>query len=219
MQNDEACSSSTQSLLEQEVSADSQENQHRINTEKRVNAWIQYILSREFHGVFETSISVFKRVNLNKKDITEWTNEERCFITSPLPARSLVRFHLPLTSLCQRIQVYTEKRTAARNLLSLFQEILDISSIKTQLVDNLKHSVEPLAEDVQCKSDENTQMDDAAVYATIFRKKELSDTDITKNVSESLMSEIETSRHRVPSWTLCKTWEPCSIGTLPGYIS
>jgi hypothetical protein len=106
----------------------------------------------------------------------------------------------------------------ARKLLSLFQEILDTSSVRTQLVDNLKHSLEPLAEDVQCKSDENTQMDDTAVYATIFRKKDSSDIDITKNVSESLISEIETSRHRV-SWTLCETWEPCSIGTLPGYIS
>jgi hypothetical protein len=31
----------------------------------------------------------------------------------------------------------------ARKLLSLFQEILDTSSVRTQLVDNLKHSLEP----------------------------------------------------------------------------
>lgn len=204
--------------LDQQASTTTQPSKKWI-IEGTIFSWVKYILSREFLSAFDTSISVFKRVNLNKKDMSQWSKEERSFMESPAPYTSLRPFNLPLNSLYRRCQVGNEMSEIGGKIICVFRDILEKSNVKSNNCHNKKQS-DVTGEDTHRKSNITSGMDESGVCAAISR--EINSTNDVERDTSSFQSTDEdekiTNIDRVP-WTFCETWEACSIGTLPGYVS
>lgn len=201
------CFVSMKSVIENEDTLASHDDQE-WNVGAQVFYWVEYILSRKFQSMFNTSISIFKRINLNKIDVCEWSHEEHCFMASPTPLIFLLRFNLPIRSLHQRIQGYSERSTWARKLSSLFRGIIDMSSVQET------YGNEASTKDYQHKSDDffprSLGFEDS--QSTVEMAKNFSNANVTMN-SGSCMKKVEPIQ-----WALCESWEMCAIGTMPGYI-
>jgi len=133
-----------------------------------LSSWVKYLVSREFHSIFDSTLALFPHDDANnnknasagdgskidllrkRKRCRQWTRKEREFMSQSAPFTSLKRARLPLMSLCGRLrQVITtdvgcddaRTRTTSKSLLALFTNIIETPSMVVEDEEGrIKHS-------------------------------------------------------------------------------
>mmetsp|Transcript_35623 Transcript_35623/g.52208 ORF Transcript_35623/g.52208 Transcript_35623/m.52208 type:complete len:634 (-) Transcript_35623:350-2251(-) len=133
-----------------------------------LSSWVKYLVSREFHSIFDSTLALFPHDDANnnknasagdgskidllrkRKRCRQWTRKEREFMSQSAPFTSLKRARLPLMSLCGRLrQVITtdvgcddaRTRTTSKSLLALFTNVIETPSMVVEDEEGrIKHS-------------------------------------------------------------------------------
>ena len=187
-------------------------------------SWVRYVLSRSFLGQLDSSINSSKKA------------------TSGLaPLKTLKVFQFPLNSLCDRCTAAAETSPGAAALGRLFAEILGNERCADHGVDLtpfLQSQKQPLSQDVKAAQAQNS-----AVHVATFPRTDSTTASMSLAAMEAFLANGDgaTSSASVPScddshnnaqkptlkpsttttttWVRCTSWEPCAIGTLPGFFN
>ena len=197
-----------------------------------LSAWIRYLLSEQFIGDVTSSSEVS---NNRSNETTE---------PSELPLASLSALQnvqYPLNSLCDRCCTdddhrHSELRMTSRALAELFSEILG-SSRSPSFRDKKNSPINPTNKPMSVKQIE-TQVDTNDLLRSDKDPKKASDSDnlqinqhgegqgmLSLNEMEAMLSDTEEidnakvaqESEKRSAWVRCTSWDPCSIGTRPGY--
>jgi len=187
-----------------------------------VVSWVRYVLSRSFLGQLDSSINSSKKA------------------TSGLaPLKTLKVFQFPLNSLCDRCMAAAEKNVGAAALGMLFAEILGNERCADHGVDLTAFSQsqkQPLFDDVKA------QAKNSAGHVATFPRTDSTTASMSLAAMEAFLADGvgATGSASVPNcdgshnnaqkptlkpstttttWVRCTSWEPCAIGTLPGFFN
>jgi len=178
--------------------------------------WIRYFLSRTFLGQMDNSMN-----NSRSSNKTNGVSKEIA------PLATLKTFEFPLNSLCDRCDAVAVTNPAAAELGKLFADILgtercanhgvDLSAFQQaspKTVSNNCGAVKPVAKVATSSSASTAPMSLAAMEAF------LADGDAGASAAEGGDNESSSDGDDEPAptpWARCTTWDPCAIGTLPGF--
>jgi len=211
-----------------------------------LNRWVTYLVSREFHSHFDPHLGVFPRgkVDLTRKRVWKWSGAEKAFMADCAPSEAIHRWQFPLNSLYERCNsspcgvelTLLLKKAGGDHILD--QETKIDCSTKSQTdVDQkesgAKQSLQPTQE-TQERSPPSSQLKRGASGMSLEQMEALlsgSDAegdhgDESKPAGATQAFDVANDStvlkepaNETIAWTLCKSWDPCAIGTLPGYPS
>ena len=212
-----------------------------------LNRWVTYLVSREFHSHFDPHLGVFPRgkVDLTRKRVWKWSGTEKAFMADCAPSEAIHRWQFPLNSLYERCNsspcgvelTLLLKKAGGDHILD--QETKIDCSTKSQTdVDQKergsKQSLQPTQE-TQEKSPPSSQLKGGTSGMSLEqmealvsgsdaeddRGDEIKPTGATRAFDVVHGSTVlkEPAKNETIAWTLCKSWDPCAIGTLPEYPS
>ena len=203
--------------------------------------WIQYLLSNEFYCFLHWHDIVWRgSKNIRQRPREKWSEHLLLHMESSAPLDILKRVRIPLNSVCDR---FSEGESDMSKEMSVFLEgILGKERVRQSLVrgmrSTLKRSIGDISnDDVNVKSiptagsndnerggandkDESYLLGLEEIEGLLSDEERTNDGDsripVQVQVREREESKATKSKTIVP-WTLCQSWEPCAIGTLPGY--
>ena len=176
-------------------------------------------------------------IDLKKKGRKKWTQAQLEYMQSPLDNSSLKDMGFPLNSVCDRILSHHQEIDSGTAVRELKQHLEDVigkervvfmgiygqsvvaseepdhgtigSTSSTPKLDSSKPPREvPTEEENNILSLEDME---AMLDKNTATKKDNNDAQVE---SDKLGSTLPS---RIAPWTLCKSWDTCAIGTLPGH--
>lgn len=189
------------------------------------------------------------KIDLTRKRVWKWTEAEKLFMADCAPFEALHRWQFPLNSLYQRCSSSPSASGGGKvtELISLFKKaggdhILDdnvevAGVLKTHADVNNEQASSSGQKAAEEKSSLLSPHHNVGASGMSLEQMEalLSDSDAEDDIGDKSKPEgdnqvndansdedaiLETpSNGKVTAWSQCKSWEPCAIGTLPGYPS
>eukprot|EP01082_Thalassiosira_pseudonana_P015386 g14388.t1 g14388 contig9:1732035-1734419(+) len=194
--------------------------------------WVYYILSREFHMHFDTSAAIYEyasatsqnkdTVDLKKKGRKKWTLTEQSFMQSPLSYNLLHGLGMPLNSVCDRLMLRlhdtsasTEENTTTsekslEELHSFLEEVLGRDRV---ICMGLQTKNNKGLESTEAK-DEQVALSLEEIEAMVSGGGRNNDT-----ATSASLRVTDLNSFNLHPWTLCKSWDCCAIGSMPGFPS
>jgi len=209
-----------------------------------LNRWVKYLVSREFHSHFDPHLAVFPKgkVDLTRKRVWKWCDVEKAFMAECAPSEAIHRWQFPLNSLYERCNsspcgyelTLLFKKAGGNQILHENTKI--DSDTKTQAdVEHKETGAKLNPQPAQEKSLPPSQLkDDTSGMSLAQMEALLSDSDTEDDHGDESKPEgatqaidggdddnglKEPAKNETVAWTLCKSWDTCAIGTLPGYPS
>jgi len=155
-------------------------------------SWIRYLVSREFVSNFYDDLAK-KTKSCNNKARAKAQQDERA------PWEFLEKMCYPLNSLCDRLDGGKE---SSQQVANFFREVLKENRTPQYgvvLQDDIK--------DADGTVDGEAEGEPSGTRDQIIAEAEANSSD---------MAEGPPFRSRT-AWVKCKTWEPCSLGSMPGH--
>jgi ribosomal biogenesis protein LAS1 len=181
-----------------------------------LTSWIRFLLSKQFHVHFDTSITFHSKNNLSKKAASSWAMDEGDFMESPASYSVLCQAGLPLNSLCDRFADASESghRRHSHALAVMFNGILGVERVPTA--------------GMSAGDDSHARTDFALLEAPTTDNLSLAEMELVlsngagQDSAKEKGQTTETAGMNVPSnvksvWTKCQSWDACAIGSLPGH--
>jgi ribosomal biogenesis protein LAS1 len=202
-----------------------------------LSSWVRFLLSERFLGEVDPNFVVEKGKKKTKKNSN--------LADIPLaPLSSLVQtMQYPLNSLHDRCDLHADNETlglrkTSRVVLQLLEEILGDERVANYGFDkSFLRAPVPVPESIvdECQSPSTGSTDETPQTPT----KRSTEKELTNEADSTLcLAEMEAmlvdeeakieakegSQHKRarpnekrPAWVQCASWDPCSLGTLPGY--
>jgi hypothetical protein len=207
-----------------------------------LSSWIKYLLSREFQSHFDPHIGTYPKgnIDLTRKKYWKWTKLEQEYMSDCAPLEVLQRWHFPFNSLfdrCNESSAAKANRKVAE-LAAVFKEAAGESFLPSMgLGDKMQQQTDgkEMADETLCNDDKTKsshKVVEASSSLTLEQVEALlsdSDPDDGKDVGTKPTEDAQ-GKHPYKgadtnaadsgaAWIMCKSWDPCAIGTLPGYPS
>lgn len=207
-----------------------------------LGGWVKYLVSREFHSHFDPHLGVFPRgkVDLTRKKVWKWTEAEKSFMADCAPFEALHRWKFPLNGLHERCtrSLSTDINGKVAELISLFKKagrdhILDDNTevaivAKAQTGVEKKETAQEMSLPITHLKGDASGMSLEQMEAFLSdsdaegdrgdKKKPGGDTQVRDVTGDG--DAIRTKpKGDIAAWSQCNSWEPCAMGSLPGYPS
>jgi hypothetical protein len=171
-----------------------------------LSSWIRFALSRDFHRCHDRSLSVMKGADdLGKRAVSTWKLKERAFMEGPAPLNILHGSSFPLNSLGDRCREC--KGRTSQVLAALFDSVLG-----NERSDNFGVDIGNGSSGV-----ERSPSEEANMTVTLEEMDTLLSCREQHQAEDSASGPTnEAAIVRQLGWTLCLSWDPCAIGSLPG---
>jgi len=207
-----------------------------------LSSWIKYLLSREFQSHFDPHIGTYPKGNIDlaRKKYWKWTKSEKAYMADCAPLEVLRRWHFPLNSLFDRCNESLAARSNRKvaELAAVFKEAAGESFVQGMgLGDAMQRKADgnEMADVALCKDDKTKSLHKAVETSSSLTLEQVeallsdSDPDDGKDVDAKPTKDAEGSHPNEvavtnaadsgAAWIMCKSWDPCAIGTLPGHPS
>ena len=182
-----------------------------------LESWVRYLLSRDFVANFQNGLNKKKNSKTNINSKAKTINQEMA------PWSFLEQMWYPLNSLCDRLELScsSSSRATSQRLVDLFCDVLGeyrVSQFGVVFDDEDDGesvlSRENGAEDVVDSMEE----DGLPPSSTSSRNEETLDDTAKPEVPENTAKDkSDSSPRKRRAWVKCTSWEPCTIGALPGH--
>jgi len=176
-------------------------------------------------------------IDLKKKGRKKWTQAQLEYMQLPLDYSSLHDMGFPLNSVCDRILSHHQEINSGTAVRELKQHLEDIIGNERVVFMGIYSSQSAASEDSDHGVTDSTSsarmLDNSKPPQEVPTKEENNvlsledmeamldkDTTIKKDNHDAHVSSDEpenTLLSRIVPWTLCKSWDVCAIGSLPGY--
>jgi hypothetical protein len=191
-----------------------------------LSSWVEHLLSRNFHRCHASHVCIYTKndgrsSHLNEKPELRWTDEEKAFMQSPAPLKTLKMARLPLNSLCDRCSVHLNDgdvdvslRGTTWELAALLNTILGSERIancglgRTRRGSFTSRGLPPtkdLLPKVPTAKNNLSLNDMEAILAD-------------DNAPQEQSQPSEQASGKPVSWVLVDAWDDCAIGSLPGRL-
>jgi len=178
--------------------------------------WIRSFLSRAFLGQLDNTM------NDNKNNKTNGVSKKIA------PLATLKAFEFPLNSLCDRCDAVADTNPAAAELGKVLADILgkercanhgvNLSAFQQaspKTVSKVRGDAKPVAKEATSPSASTASMSLAAMEA--FLAGGDAGASETEGEDKHESSSGGDDEPAPTPWVRCTTWDPCAIGTLPGF--
>ena len=183
----------------------------------------------------EDKIFTPQPIDLKKKGRKKWTQVQLEYMQRPLDYSSLQDMGFPLNSLCDRILSHhqdIESGTAVRELKQHLEDIIGKERVVFMGIygqQSVVASEEPdhgtigSASSANVKPPQEVPTEDENNILSLEDMEAMLDKDTTTKKDDDDDDQVgsdepkSTLPSRVVPWTLCKSWDACAIGALPGY--
>ena len=206
---------------------ESNQDDRKSQTLYFLEMWIRYLLSNDFFSRLawhDPRLPGGRRlVKIRRKNRTA---QELKLMEDHAPLAVLKRAGLPLNSICDRCLEYSEIETILiSKLMGFFLSILGEERCEGFGVYQVSKSYNERSNIVDASGERGEKKDskqkNVSTEAADTSNEQEADILIEEGQKEESESRTEEKSNEAQcienSWTLCASWEPCSIGTIPGY--
>lgn len=159
-------------------------------------------------------------IDLKKRGRKKWTTAQRLYMQSPLEYLYLHKtVGLPLNSVCDRLLLYRQQLGDSFDATALSSKTITANSTTLAVMQLHQH-----LENVIGKKERIVFMglyddddDDKVVSHAAVNDGGSNETHISSDKDKGSPQALGT--RTIKPWTLCKGWDACAIGTLPGFPS
>jgi hypothetical protein len=189
--------------------------------------WMFYLLSNEFYCFLHWHDVTWRgSKNIKERPKDKWSEELFLHMESCAPIEILQQARLPLNSFCDRFTLEGEGEES-RNMVDFFENVLSndrksgVEIKKTCILAGLKRSIGDISTIDEINGMTDTRNDQCVMLNLEEMEGLLSENVEDKHDKEIIKedSESKTGTHDngISPWIICAFWEPCAIGSLPGY--
>ena len=191
--------------------------------------WMFYLLSNEFYCFLQWHDVTWRgSKNIKERPKDKWAEELFLHMESCAPLDILKQARLPLNSFCDRFKLEGEDEES-RTMVDFLEHVLSherksgVEMKKKCILAGLKRSIADISTNEEVNGTKSSPKDDIQDVMLDLEEMEgmLSDNKEDNHVEEVLQekSTAKSSAYytEISPWTLCSYWEPCAIGSLPGY--
>lgn len=163
-------------------------------------------------------------IDLKKRGRKKWTTAQRLYMQSPLEYLYLHKtVGLPLNSVCDRLLLYRQQLGDSFDATALSSKTITNTNSTTLAVVQLHQHIESVIGKKERIVFMGLYDDDEVVgHAAVNddgSNETLISSDKDKGSPPPLQALPSTGTRTIKPWTLCKGWDACAIGTLPGFPS
>jgi len=192
--------------------------------------WMFYLLSNEFFCFLQWHDVTWRgSKNVRERPRDKWSDYLLLHMESFAPIDVLKEARLPLNSFCDRFELEGEGENS-REMVEFLRGVLGNErksgvEMKKCILSGTKRSITDVCttEEVEGsikKISDDTKNDQEGMLGLDEMERMLSD-DNSEDKHEEVRKESIASPRRnateISPWTLCHHWDPCAIGSLPGY--
>lgn len=192
--------------------------------------WMFYLLSNEFFCFLQWHDVMWRgSKNVRERPRDKWSDYLVLHMESFAPIDVLKEARLPLNSFCDRFELEGEGENS-REMVEFLHRVLGnerksgVEMKKNCILSGTKRSISDICttEEVEgsCKKTLDDTKNEEGMLGLEEMERMLSDDNIEDKHEEVRRKESIASRTNateISPWTLCHHWDPCAIGSLPGY--
>lgn len=181
--------------------------------------WVHYLLSNEFYCFLQWHDITWKGSrNIRQRPREKWSEDLLLHMESSAPLEVLRRARLPLNNICDRY-ISEGESDICKEMVALLNDILGKERVPGVFVKDAssKRRISNISKD----EDANPSNGEAKTLGLEEMEGMLHDDDDDEQKEEEETTEREPKTMKteaISPWTLCHSWEPCAIGTLPGFV-
>ena len=194
-----------------------------------LSSWATHLLSREFNANFDPLLASRSQTNLLEKKAWRWTDDQREFMAGSAPFIALKRWKFPLNSLLERV---TQGSMSGGDTVSELAKVFEGLVQNGKAPENQKVVIKSNVKLTTSRREEDELNSGAGPISLEAMEAMLSDTEDgppghrpisaleggnPPNSDCSMHPEGEAGVTMQPAWSRVEHWEPCPIGTIPGY--
>ena len=192
--------------------------------------WIYYLLSNEFYCFLQWHDVIWKGSrNIQQRPRERWTEDLLLHMESGAPLDVLKRVRLPLNSVCDRLLVEGEGE-CCKEMVRVLEDILAEDRVPLKVARKaliFKRTIEDVHSDPKASLSEKKVCIDSTSdksSTTLLALEEMEGMLLEEDdkseptcIPQIVNDNSKDNGDKIKPWTLCQTWDPCAIGTLPGF--
>lgn len=192
--------------------------------------WMFYLLSNEFFCFLQWHDVMWRgSKNVRERPRDKWSEYLVLHMESFAPIDVLNEARLPLNSFCDRFELEGEGESS-REIVEFLRRVLGnerksgVEMKKKCILSGTKRSITGIStsEEIEGsikKALNDTNNNQEGILDLEEMERMLSDDNIEDQHEEGRKESIasRTKATEISPWTLCHHWDPCAIGSLPGY--